>query len=351
MAIFLMGFILLNREEKEDEVILKNNDQNQVCQFDEDCVPKEVLMGIRYFCQEQKCVSEVLGNPASINCQEKGGSLDIRQDFRNQEYGVCVFKDKSECEEWKFFKGECAQGDFYLSGNIWDGKIISLRAAKFDDYFEMLNGDKIGITGVNEKISETLIALCDKEAVIKVSGKILNVIDDVSGKRLAVNRIIDMGGFKFNEISEEESLKIAKEAIEANNEYLDNRGINLLLTKTAIQSVPYSWIFYFSYSDLSNLKKEVEVRVQEGEIKYITTIKKTEEALYDCDEFAFTKICSKDYNPVCAKVEKNASKISPKLIEDNEYQVTWKTFTNACVACLYSSKTEIVIGYKTGECE
>lgn len=352
-AVFLTGFILFNKNEKNEKkiVVLINNSQNQICQSNEDCVPKEVLADIRYFCKEQKCSEEILTNPASINCQEKGGRLNIRQDFRNQEYRVCVFQDGSECEEWKFFKVECEQGDFYLSDNIWDGKIISLRGAKFDDYFEMLNGDKIGITGIDQETSEILEILRGKEFVIKVSGEILNTADDVSGKRLIVNKIVDMGDFKFKKISEEESLKIAKEAIEASSEYLDNKGVNLLLVKTIKQSAPYFWIFHFSYSDFSGLEKEVEVRIQEGEVKDIIAIKKIKEELCNCDEFAFAKICSKDYNPVCAKIEKNNYEINPKsLLIDENLIVRWKIFTNACVACLYFSETEKVIGYKTGEC-
>ncbi|MEA3339639.1 MAG: DUF333 domain-containing protein [Chloroflexota bacterium] len=27
------------------------------------------------------------------------------------EYGVCVFSDGSECEEWAFFRGECEPGE------------------------------------------------------------------------------------------------------------------------------------------------------------------------------------------------------------------------------------------------
>lgn len=47
-------------------------------------------------------------NPASVYCEEQGGQLDIRQDSEGNEYGVCVFADGSECEEWAFFRGECA---------------------------------------------------------------------------------------------------------------------------------------------------------------------------------------------------------------------------------------------------
>lgn len=57
-----------------------------------------------------------IANPASENCVAKGGRLEVRggtppggllKDATAQ-YGVCVFPDGSECEEWKFFRGECA---------------------------------------------------------------------------------------------------------------------------------------------------------------------------------------------------------------------------------------------------
>lgn len=51
-------------------------------------------------------------NPASAHCEEQGGTLDIRTDSQGGEYGVCVFADGSECEEWDFFNGECQPGDF-----------------------------------------------------------------------------------------------------------------------------------------------------------------------------------------------------------------------------------------------
>lgn len=51
-----------------------------------------------------------VSNPASVNCIEKGGDSVIK-DNEDGQYGVCVFDDKSECEEWAFFKEECKKGD------------------------------------------------------------------------------------------------------------------------------------------------------------------------------------------------------------------------------------------------
>jgi uncharacterized protein len=48
-----------------------------------------------------------LPNPASEHCVDQGGQLDIREDTRGDQYGVCVFDDGSECDEWAYYRGEC----------------------------------------------------------------------------------------------------------------------------------------------------------------------------------------------------------------------------------------------------
>ena len=52
-----------------------------------------------------------LANPASVHCIEQGGSLEIRKDESGGEFGVCIFEDGSECEEWAYFRGECEPGE------------------------------------------------------------------------------------------------------------------------------------------------------------------------------------------------------------------------------------------------
>jgi len=51
-----------------------------------------------------------LANPASVYCENEGGRLVIRKDVGGGEYGVCVFPDGSECEEWAFYRGDCQPG-------------------------------------------------------------------------------------------------------------------------------------------------------------------------------------------------------------------------------------------------
>jgi len=61
-------------------------------------------------CGEEKSEREKsvgLTNPASTNCVDKGGTLEIKTDETGGQYGVCKFANGRECEEWKFFRGEC----------------------------------------------------------------------------------------------------------------------------------------------------------------------------------------------------------------------------------------------------
>lgn len=48
-----------------------------------------------------------LANPASVHCEEVGGTLDIRTGTDGGQVGYCIFPDKSECEEWALLRNEC----------------------------------------------------------------------------------------------------------------------------------------------------------------------------------------------------------------------------------------------------
>lgn len=58
-----------------------------------------------------------LANPASQNCLDKGGSLEIKSKPDNGgEYGVCIFEDNRQCEEWALFRGECPAEGVKITG-------------------------------------------------------------------------------------------------------------------------------------------------------------------------------------------------------------------------------------------
>lgn len=49
-------------------------------------------------------------NPASVYCEEQGGTLDIRTADDGSQTGYCIFDDGSECDEWAYYRSECEPG-------------------------------------------------------------------------------------------------------------------------------------------------------------------------------------------------------------------------------------------------
>jgi putative hemolysin len=59
-----------------------------------------------------------LANPASQNCAMRGGMLKIERRPGGGQFGVCVFVDNYQCEEWAMFRGECPTGGLRVTGYI-----------------------------------------------------------------------------------------------------------------------------------------------------------------------------------------------------------------------------------------
>lgn len=93
-----------------------------------------------------------LPNPASVHCEQNGGKLEFRQDESGGTFGVCIFPDGSECEEWAYFRGECqpveADG---LNATRW--KLLEMRGQNLlpDTSVTMMvnNGQISGSAGCN----------------------------------------------------------------------------------------------------------------------------------------------------------------------------------------------------------
>ncbi len=49
-------------------------------------------------------------NPASQNCIKIGGNLQIVTGPQGGQYGICVFSNNYQCEEWALFRNECPAG-------------------------------------------------------------------------------------------------------------------------------------------------------------------------------------------------------------------------------------------------
>jgi len=61
-----------------------------------------------------------MANPASVYCVDQGGKLEIREGDGGQ-YGMCVFPDGRECDEWGFFRsGVCGDPSDGGGANVDD---------------------------------------------------------------------------------------------------------------------------------------------------------------------------------------------------------------------------------------
>jgi putative hemolysin len=59
-----------------------------------------------------------LANPASVNCTKQGGQLVIQKRGDGGEYGLCLFEDNRQCEEWALLNGNCPVGGFKVTGYV-----------------------------------------------------------------------------------------------------------------------------------------------------------------------------------------------------------------------------------------
>ena len=60
----------------------------------------------------------MIANPASENCIKQGGKLVMEKRGDGGEYGVCLFEDNRQCEEWALFRGDCPAGGVKVTGYV-----------------------------------------------------------------------------------------------------------------------------------------------------------------------------------------------------------------------------------------
>ena len=57
-----------------------------------------------------------IANPASENCIKQGGTLSIVERGDGGQYGICMFEDNRQCEEWALLRGDCPVGGLKVTG-------------------------------------------------------------------------------------------------------------------------------------------------------------------------------------------------------------------------------------------
>jgi putative hemolysin len=78
--------------------------------------PVENVSNINLEKTDNTSTSTQIANPASLNCEEKGGTLTIMTKVDGGQYGLCEFGEGMACEEWALFRDECPAGGIDISG-------------------------------------------------------------------------------------------------------------------------------------------------------------------------------------------------------------------------------------------
>jgi len=57
---------------------------------------------------QENNTNATIANPASVYCEQHGGTLSIVTAADGSQSGLCVFPNGSQCDEWAYYRGECA---------------------------------------------------------------------------------------------------------------------------------------------------------------------------------------------------------------------------------------------------
>lgn len=161
-------------------------------------------------------------NPASVYCEQNENKLEIHTAVDGSQSGVCVFPDGSLCDEWAYYRGECApsaqnnptdiettteasggteeqdSGGYMQPGTTdeiadWRGVIKSTEpGAQYDDYFELWTNGQIiyfGIDSMDLAAKSQIEALRDSGKIVHLYGTLLSNVPDYNGSQIQVDRI------------------------------------------------------------------------------------------------------------------------------------------------------------------
>jgi putative hemolysin len=84
-----------------------------------------------------------LANPASQNCVKQGGTLSIERRPDGGQYGVCVFTDNYQCEEWALFRGACSKNGLRVTGYVTPaGRYCAITGGRYTVVTENASGEQ-----------------------------------------------------------------------------------------------------------------------------------------------------------------------------------------------------------------
>lgn len=160
-------------------------------------------------------------NPAAVYCEQNGYEHEIRTADDGSQNGVCIFPDGSTCDEWAYFRGECApalatteasdgssggssdteqdaSGGYMPPGTTeeiadWWGLIKSTQpGAQYDDYFERQDLGQViyfGIDSMDSLVKSQIEVLRDSGKIVHLYGTLLSNVPDYNGSQIQVKRI------------------------------------------------------------------------------------------------------------------------------------------------------------------
>ncbi|MCX6804048.1 MAG: DUF333 domain-containing protein [Candidatus Diapherotrites archaeon] len=99
----------------DDRLVACTMDYNPVCGINEitygnACTAKAAGIAVEHNgeCTFGNTQSSGIANPASMNCQNHGGTLNIVTDSNGGQVGMCTLSSGKICEEWAYMRGECS---------------------------------------------------------------------------------------------------------------------------------------------------------------------------------------------------------------------------------------------------
>lgn len=117
-----------------------------------------------------------VANPASENCVRQGGKHEVRK-RGGGEYGVCVFANSHQCEEWALLRGHCPVGGVRVAGFSTDAaRFCAITGGRYEAVAAgrtpagnqdekgtcTLPGDKSGQSGPTCDADEYLAGACGR---------------------------------------------------------------------------------------------------------------------------------------------------------------------------------------------